>query len=365
MTQQYLQDRIKDNQKFLLRLLNLNLFGYNPLRQWLGIDYKGKIDVVSHLSYGYISDIKKDKVYITRVYQQPDLGYKLNLILDSVPEIIIPKVGQPSWSLIQLRLARCATQIYQPSTEDGYIGNDNTGYFSSVSMDVGPDHYYNSSLLYRAIIKWDISDIPLGRTFLDATISLCDAGYSAYAAGYYLYINRLLQTNWTISANWNTYDGSHNWTSPGGDYTTTNKVSVACTAKGSPPTEPPSSSYWMNATNAQNLIQDCFDNQNRQVNLLIQFNNENISGSPGAYQWIVTKENTNVPSGRPKLTVTYTDNITTYSTLALTSNFCPYNEQSNSSTLALTSNFDVSKWKTETKHTSNWVKEDLHDLYKS
>jgi len=101
--QDYLAKRIEKNQKFLLRLLNINAFGYNPIRKWLGIDYKGKIDEITHLSYGYNTEyFKKGNQWYkkqTRVYQQPDLGYKLNWILDSIPQVIIPKYGQPSWAL--------------------------------------------------------------------------------------------------------------------------------------------------------------------------------------------------------------------------------------------------------------------------
>ncbi len=353
--QDYLAKRIEKNQKFLLRLLNINAFGYNPIRKWLGIDYKGKIDEISHLSFAYNTEyFKKGNQWYkrqTRVYQQPDLGYKLNLILERIPEIIIPKVGQPSWGLLQMRLLSNATVTYQPSVADGHIVNNNTGNGTSIYFCVG---YNENNTLYRGLVKWDLTDRASNTTFVDATISLNDAGYSAYAYGCTITVYRSTQPNWTESATWNTYDGTNAWSSPGGDFTSTNSVSTVCTARG----EAPPTSYWMNFTSAQNLISDCFTYQNRYVALEIRLPN-NESGNL-AYQWITSRENSYVTL-RPKLVVTYFTPVTTYTTAALTTILQLHNAITNQSTTALTTNLEPNIWSKETINTTIWTKEPTHD----
>ena len=347
--------RIKDNQKFLLKLLHLHIGNYYPLRRWLGIDYTGKIDEISHLSYGYDTKyFKKGTQWYkkqTRVYQQPDLGYKLNLILERIPEVIIPKVGQPSWGLLQMRLLSNATITYQPSIADGHIVNDGTGAGTSHNFCVG---YNTNYKIYRGLVKWNLTDLETDTTFIDATVSLNDGGYSAYASGCTITIYRCTQPNWTESATWYTYDGTNSWNNAGGDFTTTNSVSTTCTGSG----EAPPTSYWMNFTSAQNLINDCFVNQNRHVALMIRLPNHESGYC--AYQWITAREYS-YTTLRPKLTVTHTATVTTYTTTALATTLQPSNAISNQSTTALTTNLEPNKWSKETTNTTIWTKEPTHD----
>jgi len=356
--------RIKDNQKFLLKLLHLHIGNYYPLRRWLGIDYTGKIDEISHLSYGYDTQyFKKGTQWYkkqTRVYQQPDLGYKLNLILERIPEVIIPKVGQPSWGLLQMRLLSNVTITYQPSIADGHIVNDGTDSGTSTHFCVGYSTNYTTIFrIFRGLVKWNLTDLETDTTFIDATVSLNDGGYSAFASGCTITIYRCTQPNWTESATWYTYDGTNSWNNAGGDFTTTNSVSTTCTGRG----EAPPTSYWMNFTSAQNLINDCFVNQNRHVALMIRLPN-NESGSL-AYQWITAREYS-YTTLRPKLTIIITGTVSAKNSLSVFTSLRSAGETGLPTSLALSTTLQPNRWAKDTIHTQEWVREPTHDqMYKS
>ena len=368
--QQYLHERIKANQEFLLKLLNFNIAGYNPIRKWLGIDYKGKIDEISHLSYAYNTEyFKKGNQWYkrqTRVYQQPDLGWKLNILLETIPRFNnkLDFYFLPSLELLTVKSLKNATITYQPSTADATIAiwlvdKSIHGDGSGGAMEVGYDNYDAKQKVCRSLVKWNLTDL-LQPTFFDATISLCDSGYSAYATGAQITAYRSLQYNWTESATWTTYDGTNSWTTAGGDYATTNAVSTICSAQGNPPTSGnPPSNYWMNFTSAQNLISDCWYNQNGLVALELRLPN-NESGS-NAYQWIITKDNTTYPTLRPKLTVTYTVPTTSQISLAFYSNLRFLDETNSITGCALATELEPYKWTKEISHTQTWIKEPTHD----
>jgi len=350
--------RIKDNQKFLLKLLHLHIGNYYPLRQWLGIDYTGKIDEISHLSYGYDTQyFKKGTQWYkkqTRVYQQPDLGYKLNWILDSIPEVIIPKSEQPSWGLIQMRLARCAEKIYQPTIRDTVINHyspdDSDGTDNSLYLGMThPTFYWN-----KGLFDFDLSDLTT-TTIIDATFSL----YS-YQRPYHVYdieykLSRLLQLNWgETTATWNKYDGTNNWNvagceGDGGDYASTNSVyRYGCNVG------------WNHWASAQSLIQDCFDNQSKHTQLVLRPN--------GVWQWnnfYSRRETTNLTL-RPKLTIIITGTASAKNSLSVFTSLRSVEETRLPTSLALSTTLQPNRWAKDTIHTQEWVREPTHDqMYKS
>ena len=308
--QDYLEKRIKDNQKFLLKLLNFHIGKYYPLRKWLGISFRGKIDDISHLSFGYNTKyIQKEGQWYkqqTREYQQPDLGYKLNLVLDRIPQLaLLPALLQPAYRLASVLLFSLTTTTYQPTIKDTWLNaaQPTTNYGSDTNLAL---IYYPPYYQYRPILHFDISDIPSGATFSQGDFS-----------GYYLhdpegwmdeedvkvYMARLTRTNWTESgATWNTYDGVNSWTTAGGDFTTTNQVSITFTNE----------TGW-ETWSASSLIYDCYNLLNKQVHLILY-----QTGGDCYARGIYSREYTTNTSLRPKLTVTYTVTLTT---VALQSTF--------------------------------------------
>jgi len=292
LSEEYLKKRIEQNQKFLVSLLNLHIGNFYPLRKWLGIAYKGKIDEVSHLSIGYNTKyFKKGKKWYkqqTREYQQPDLGYKLNLVLDRIPQLVLlPALLQPAFRLASVLLFSLTTTTYQPSTADTRLSqyNPNTNYGSGTFFEVqNVTNYFGRSLLY-----FDTSDIPDGVTFSQGDLLLYVSSYSSTT--FYIRACRLTQTAWTeMGATWNKYDGTNSWTTAGGDFTTTNSVEISLATSG-----------WA-TWNASSLIQDCYNNQSKKVHLLLKSREDNAGGWRDFY----SREYTDDPSLRPKLTVTYT-----------------------------------------------------------
>jgi len=351
------QERIQQNQKFLLRLLNLHIGHYYPLRKWIGIAYKGKIDEVSHLSIGYNTKyFKKGKKWYkqqTREYQHPDLGYKLNLVLDRIPQLVLlPALLQPAFRLASLLLFSLTTTTYQPTTADTWINayNPTTNYGTSANLNL----INWSPYIYRSLFYFDISDIPNQATFTQGDFTVCmssDVDFTTTIAVY-----RLTKSNWTeTGATWNKYDGTNAWTTAGGDYTTTNGVSMSCSIPNTS-TPPP----W--TFSAPALIQDCYNTFNKQVHLIMLEPNSCLYGM----DYFPSREYTTDLTKRPKLTVTYVTLLQDFSQIALSSFLRPYGEQLDSSSFSLSANLEPNRWKKDTTHSQIWIKEETHnEIYKS
>jgi RHS repeat-associated protein len=84
---------------------------------------------------------------------------------------------------------------------------------SSSEQRVGYDSTHQEN---HALLNFDLSSLPVGYVVLDAKLGLYVQAHSTSAAkavGVYR-----VTKPWTTSATWNTYDGTHAWSAPGGDY---------------------------------------------------------------------------------------------------------------------------------------------------
>ena len=78
----------------------------------------------------------------------------------------------------------------------------------------------------RTLLVFDFSALPAGATITNATLSLYQY-LNDTMAGRTLDACRLTQTGWVATqATWNIYSTDNNWTSAGGDFTTTDKASA-------------------------------------------------------------------------------------------------------------------------------------------
>jgi len=294
MIKDYQKQRIEKSQKFLLKLLHLHIGNYYPLRKYLGIDYKGKIDQISNLSIGYnTKDLGDERIQQTRTYQQPDLGYKLNLLLDKIPQLsfAIPALLQPAYGLAALAFFFLTQTVYQPSSADNGLWKLNpvTNYGTITENPI----YRKATLLGRVLLYFDTSDIPDDATFSQGDLSLYASCIFNGANGI---LNRLTQLAWTeLGSTWNTYDGSNDWSIAGGDFVTTNSVTVSVTTTG-----------WK-IWEAADLIQDCYDNQSKKVHLILKSQED----GENAYARFYSNNYTDDTDLCPKLTVTYTVSATT------------------------------------------------------
>jgi hypothetical protein len=112
----------------------------------------------------------------------------------------------------------------QPTDADNVMwsGSANSNYGSLTGIDIGAN-----SGIYRSLLKFDFGALP-GNAILDS-VSLSVYIYGIVgSSGRTLWAYRLTQTGWTeLGSTWNKYDGSNSWSSAGGDYTTTNGVSIS------------------------------------------------------------------------------------------------------------------------------------------
>jgi RHS repeat-associated protein len=152
-----------------------------------------------------------------------------------------------------------------------------TSYCSSSSVQVG---YATGADEHHALLKFPVSSLPLGALILNAKLGLyvqSESSTSAKAVGVYR-----VTKPWTTAATWDTYDGTHAWSTAGGDYAnpeTDSDASVNSSVGGSTgwyywyPTK--MVQEWVNTTNAPEkegyaneglIVKDQTDN--RTVNLL-------------------------------------------------------------------------------------------------
>jgi RHS repeat-associated protein len=93
-------------------------------------------------------------------------------------------------------------------------GQPTTNFCSANTLRVGKD-----TAARRSLLKFDLSSIPAKHvTVTNAELSLyCTAKTTSNAADYV--VHRVTRS-WTNGATWNRYDGTNNWTNPGGDFDT-------------------------------------------------------------------------------------------------------------------------------------------------
>jgi RHS repeat-associated protein len=77
----------------------------------------------------------------------------------------------------------------------------------------------------RALLKFSLSSVPLGALVLNAKLGM-DVEYTRTGVAKAVGVYRVTKP-WTNSATWFTYDGTHDWSAPGGDYANPEKNSDA------------------------------------------------------------------------------------------------------------------------------------------
>ena len=194
----------------------------------------------------------------------------------------------------------------QPSDMDNYLskGVPDTNYGSGI-------HIYVRSLTnadYRMILKFDFSALPDGAVISAATLSIYYNYTSTDPVGRTYWAYEITQTGWTeLGSTWNKYDGTNNWDTAGGDYTTGNGASIVM----------PAGYGWVD-WNVLALVQHFQSAHAKIANFLIRDNIENSSGGQMARFW--SNNYTSDLSLRPKLVITYAIPQTYEESLSLPSN---------------------------------------------
>lgn len=158
------------------------------------------------------------------------------------------------------------TLTYPLSIIETYLKGDSptANFVNADSMFVG-----NYSQPFRPIMRFDFSQLPAGLTITGASLHLYITGTNIGSATVDVY--QMTRHNWNgTTATWNTYDGTNNWTTAGGDYTVTNGASLAC----------PASSSW-GAWDVTAIVQDAYANNSGVLDILVKKDVE----TPGSYQY--------------------------------------------------------------------------------
>lgn len=129
--------------------------------------------------------------------------------------------------------------VLQPDALEGvdsYIGDDSyadINFGNAVTMGIGTAVVGKVTNVYRGLVRFDLSAIPLGASIPNATLTLFAATGSIISGSQQFTVYRLTEAGWTeLGVTWNQYDGSNAWTSAGGDYATQDSDSVSISSAG-------------------------------------------------------------------------------------------------------------------------------------
>lgn len=153
----------------------------------------------------------------------------------------------------------------------------------------------------RALLKFDLSQIPAGSTINSATLSLyqhAQADASTPELGVYAVSRSWLEgsgqgTATGDGATWSSYDGVNSWTAPGGDF-----GAAECLA-----TAPNSSGAWFELTCMTGLVQKWVSGTQTNFGLIVKKSAENPA--PTDYKTFYSSDYATDTSLRPKLTIEF------------------------------------------------------------
>jgi hypothetical protein len=133
--------------------------------------------------------------------------------------------------------------------------NDNTTAIRMSRDAAGTD-------FYRALFVFDVSSIPREASISTATLSLTVTS-GTYGGVATFSVDRLTNSDWTeTGVTWNKYDGTNDWTTPGGDYTATGEVTDD--GGGGP------AAISLTVTGMESLVSDAVINRSGLLNIIIR-----------------------------------------------------------------------------------------------
>jgi hypothetical protein len=130
---------------------------------------------------------------------------------------------------IQILLQPDATEGVDASILSGGYADTNFG--DAAMPAIGTTLFAKVVTLMRVIARFDLSAIPPYGTIVDATLTLTHAPNGSISGSAPFTAYRLTRPDWTeFGATWNKYDGSHSWTTAGGDISTQDSDSATITS---------------------------------------------------------------------------------------------------------------------------------------
>jgi len=181
------------------------------------------------------------------------------------------------------------TTTIQPSSKDSQILSDwpDTNYGSDTWMCV-------CNLARRSLVQFDLSSIPSGSKISSATLKIYYGFWATNNPSGRTYWAYRVTQSWTEGGvTWNKHDGTNNWATQGGDYTTTDGDSA---------TVPGSSDSWM-MWNATAIVKAWIEDDEPNYGFLIRDGDE--TGATTYFAYFRTREFTD-PDLHPILTINHT-----------------------------------------------------------
>jgi RHS repeat-associated protein len=223
-----------------------------------------------------------------------DLGVSSAVSLTATQGVtgtILTVAADPHWLLDP---ARKWPVVIDPSlqfntSQDCYISSGiyhTTNNCDKPYVKVGTD----LSVIRRTVLQFNLSTIPSLQTVTSADLSL----YQTTGASSEDTEVHALTHAWTTGLTWDTYDGSHGWSNPGGDFESTVRAKAIVAAS-------PATVHWFPTT----LVQDWLDGTTTNDGLLIKQVGENTNYVPA----FASSRDTDPTHPHPSLTVTYTDAV--------------------------------------------------------
>ncbi|HKN50970.1 MAG TPA: DNRLRE domain-containing protein, partial [Amycolatopsis sp.] len=210
-----------------------------------------------------------------------------------------------------------ATKTLQPAagkSQDTYISWYSTltncaNYGANNDMSVGTDSVNGSNSISRALVSYNLSDIPANATITRSTLSLFRGFSVPHAATVHAYrVTRAWGEGTGVSnpaactgngATWYEANAGVNWTNQGGDFATgTNDVSPAVSLTAG------QSSGW-DAYDITSIAQQWVNASAPNLGVLLKYDSEAIQAGNEVDYW--SNDYTGTPTLMPKLTVTYQD----------------------------------------------------------
>lgn len=172
---------------------------------------------------------------------------------------------------------------------DSYMQNPGTS-LQNGGMDVFNWGMNSAGTKFRCVLRFTLPSLNTGETLASATLTLgAKLVFGSTAAAAHLY--RCTQYSWQeLTSSWNNYDTSLPWAIPGGDYVTTDGVSL---------TLPLSTGFFV-VSGLKTLTQDAYDNRGGVLLLIGKRDNESFLEH---YITFFSRE-TGTPTNRPFLTLT-------------------------------------------------------------
>ena len=144
----------------------------------------------------------------------------------------------------------------------------------------------------RCLVQFDLSVIPRGSTIHSANLSLYYLGWDQNDPAGRIYWAYRVRHSWMeASGTWNTYDGTHPWTTPGSDYTITGGASAVV---------PSSNNTWM-TWNVTDIVKAWIEERQPNDGFVVRDGDE--TGTDIIQSFFNTRE---ASSNRPILEVSYT-----------------------------------------------------------